>query len=224
MAAALPPAVAVMARVPGAGPVKSRLHDALTPAQATSLYRCFLLDRLDALADVPGIAPVVAFTPVGAGATMTALAPAGFRLLAQEGDDLSTRLIRLVERLLGEGHGAVLAMDSDSPTLPMAYVAEAARALVTAEVDVVVGPSDDGGYYLIGVRAAQPALFAAMPWSTPAVLAETMARARALGLTVRRLPSWFDVDTPADLRRLRAELPATGGPRRTVAFMRELAC
>jgi rSAM/selenodomain-associated transferase 1 len=224
MAAALPPAVVVMARVPGAGPVKSRLHDALTPAQATSLYRCFLLDRLDALADVPGIAPVVAFTPAGAGATMTALAPAGFRLLAQEGDDLSTRLIRLVERLLGEGHGAVLAMDSDSPTLPMAYVAEAARALVTAEVDVVVGPSDDGGYYLIGVRAAQPALFAAMPWSTPSVLAETMARARALGLTVRRLPSWFDVDTPADLRRLRAELPATGGPRRTVAFMRELAC
>ena len=224
MAAARPPAVAVMARVPGAGPVKSRLHDALTPAQATSLYRCFLLDRLDALADVPGIAPVVAFTPAGAGAVMAALAPAGFRLLPQEGDDLSTRLARLMERLLGEGHPAVLAMDSDSPTLPMAYVVEAVRALASAEVDVVVGPSEDGGYYLIGVRAAQPALFEAMPWSTPSVLAETLARARSLDLAVRRLPPWFDVDTPADLRRLRAELPAAGGPRRTVAFLRELAC
>jgi len=68
------PAVAVMARVPGAGPVKSRLHGALTPAGATALYRCFLLDRLDALAAVPGIARVVVFTPPEARVEMTALA------------------------------------------------------------------------------------------------------------------------------------------------------
>jgi rSAM/selenodomain-associated transferase 1 len=215
-----------MARVPGAGPVKSRLHGTLTPAQATALYRCFLLDRLDALAAVAGIAPVVAFTPLEAHAQMAALTPADFRLVPQEGDDLSERLTRLLARLLGDGHAAAVAMDSDSPTLPMAYVAEAARALGAGEADLVVGPSDDGGYYLIGVRAPRPELFAAMPWSTAEVLPTTLARARALGLDVRLLPPWFDVDTGADLRRLRTELAAAGagGPARTAAFVRELGC
>jgi rSAM/selenodomain-associated transferase 1 len=223
-AARRPPAVAVMARVPGAGPVKSRLHGPLTPEQATALYRCFLLDRLDALAALPGIAPVVAFTPPGARAQMAALATVGIRLVAQEGEGLTERLTRLFARLLDEGHAAAVAMDSDSPTLPMAWVGEAARALAAAEADVVVGPSEDGGYYLIGLRAPHPELFEAMPWSTPAVLATTLERARGLGLAVSLLPAWFDVDTAADLDRLRAELAtAGGGPARTAAFVRDLA-
>jgi len=215
-------AVAVMAKVPGAAPVKSRLHAALTEARATELYRCFLLDRLDAVAAVPGIAPVVAFTPAAAHAQMTALAPPGFRLVPQEGEGLTERLTRLFDRLLGE-HPAVLAMDSDSPTLPMGYVADATRALTAGEADVVVGPSDDGGYYLIGLRAFRPELFARVPWSTADVLGVTLARAKDLGLRVRLLPSWFDVDTEADLRRLRRELATTSsGPARTAAFVREL--
>ena len=217
-------AVAVMAKVPGAAPVKSRLHAALTEARATELYRCFLLDRLDALVAVPGIAPVVAFTPPEARARMATLAPPGVRLLAQEGDDLTERLTRLFDRLLGEGHPAALAMDSDSPTLPMAYVATAARALADGEADVVIGPSDDGGYYLIGLREPRAVLFEDVPWSTAEVLAVTLARARGLGLRVRLLPAWFDVDTEADLHRLRDELAAGGaGPTRTAAFVRELA-
>jgi rSAM/selenodomain-associated transferase 1 len=213
-----------MAKVPGAAPVKSRLHAALTEARATELYRCFLLDRLDALAAVPGIARVVAFTPPAARTQMAALAPAGFRLVAQEGDDLTERLTRLFDRLMAEGHPAALAMDSDSPTLPMAYVADAARALVAGEADVVLGPSEDGGYYLIGVRAPRPELFEDVPWSTADVLEVTLARARGLGLRVRLLPAWFDVDTEADFQRLRAELTGGGaGPARTVAFVRELA-
>jgi uncharacterized protein len=212
-----------MARVPGAGPVKSRLHATLTAARATELYRCFLLDRLDALARVPDISPVVAFTPPEAGAQIAALVPAGFRLIAQEGDDLTTRLDRLFARLLGEGHAAVLAMDSDSPTLPMTYVADAARLLVADEADVVIGPSDDGGYYLIGARAPRPELFEDVPWSTAAVLEVTLARARALGLAVRLLPAWFDVDTAEDFERLRRELSDEGpGPARTRAFLRAL--
>src|SRR5262249_34185236 len=97
------PAVAVMARVPGVEPGKPRLHDALTPARATELYRCFLLDRLDALSTVPDITRVVAFTPPGARARMAALAPAGLRLVAQEGPDLTERLTRLFARLLADG-------------------------------------------------------------------------------------------------------------------------
>jgi uncharacterized protein len=218
-----PPAVAVMARVPGVEPVKSRLHAALTPARATELYRCFLLDRLDALASVPAIARVVAFTPARARARMAALAPAGLRLVAQKGKDLTERLTALFAQLLGEGHPSVLAMDSDSPTLPMAYVADAARTLAADEADVVVGPSDDGGYYLIGLRVPRPQLFADVPWSTPAVLDVTLARARSLGLRLRLLPAWFDVDTEDDLRRLRAEVTTAGeAPARTAAFLRSL--
>jgi rSAM/selenodomain-associated transferase 1 len=216
------PAVAVMARVPGAGPVKTRLHDALTPAVATELYRCFLLDRLEALAALPGIDPVVAFTPATARAEMAALAPSGVRLIAQTTGDLSERLITLVKDLLEDGHPAVLAMDSDSPTLPMHWVSEAADVLVRTDADVVLGPCDDGGYYLVGVRASHPELFSGIPWSSDAVLATTRARVHELGLRARLLGTWFDVDDEPALRRLHAELRdgATGAPR-TRAFLAE---
>jgi glycosyltransferase A (GT-A) superfamily protein (DUF2064 family) len=124
-----------MARVPGA--VKSRLHAALTPDRATELYCCFRLDRLDALTTLPGVARVVAFTPPEAEPAMAALAPAGFRLLAQEGEDLSEWLIRLFARLLREGHPAALAMDNDSPALPLAYVGEAVRLLTGDVADLM---------------------------------------------------------------------------------------
>ena len=214
------PAVAVMAKVPGATAVKSRLHPALTPERATALYRCFLLDRLDALAALPGIAPVVAFTPDAARSAMAALAPPGLALVPQRGADLGERLSNLLADLVARGHPGAVALDSDSPTLPMAYVLEAARALETHGADVVLGPCDDGGYYLIGVRAPRPALFEDVPWSTERVTPVTLARAHRLGLRVRLLPAWFDVDTEADLRRLHEAFAAgTGGPARTRAFV-----
>lgn len=214
------PAVAVMARVPGAGPVKSRLHAALGAEGAARLYRCFLLDRLDAVAAVPGITPVLAFTPAEAAAAMAALAPPGIRLIAQHGGDLGQRLARLLAGLLQDGHAAALAMDSDSPSLPMAHVATAADRLSAGAADVVLGPAADGGYYLVGVRAPCPGLFEDIPWSTPDVLARTRACADAAGLAVHLLPGWYDVDTPADLDRLREDLTAcpSRAPR-TAAFL-----
>jgi rSAM/selenodomain-associated transferase 1 len=217
------PAVAVMAKVPGAAPVKSRLHGPLTAEQATLLYRCFLLDRLDGLCAVPGIDRVVAFTPAAERDTMGALAPPGFRLVPQTGSDLGERLANVLGGLLAEGHPGALAVDSDSPTLPMAYVSEAVRLVAEDAADLVLGPSDDGGYYLVGLRAPQPALFQDVPWSTAAVLRVTLAKARALGLRTHLLPPWFDVDTEADLRRLRREMPADGGvAARTRAFLTAL--
>lgn len=217
------PAVAVMAKVPGLVPVKSRLHRALSPERATALYRCFLLDRLEALARVPGIAPVVAFTPPEGEASIAALAPAVFASVAQRGADLGERLSTLLAGLLGRGHRGAMAIDSDSPTLPMAHVVEAAAVLESGSADVVLGPTDDGGYYLIGLRAPEPRLFEDMPWSTPHVTPVTLERARRLGLRVHLLPAWFDVDTEADLRRLHGEIArAGGGPPRTRQFLREL--
>ncbi|MEK7702241.1 MAG: DUF2064 domain-containing protein, partial [candidate division NC10 bacterium] len=99
-------------------------------------------------------------------------------------------------------------------------VLEAALTLETKAADVVLGPCDDGGYYLIGVRAPQPLLFEGIPWSTERVTLATLERARGLGLSVHLLPSWFDVDTEADLRRLHGELAAgRAGPARTRAFV-----
>ncbi len=151
MRPALPPALAVMAKVPGMGPVKSRLHPALTAERATELYRCFLLDRLDAVASLEGVSPVVAFTPEEAEPAMKELTPAGFLLMAQRGADLGERLSALLAELLARGHAGAMAIDSDSPTLPMRYVSEAADVLASKRSDVVLGPCEDGGYYLIGV-------------------------------------------------------------------------
>jgi rSAM/selenodomain-associated transferase 1 len=223
MQAVLRPAVAVMAKVPGVSPVKSRLHAALTAERATELYRCFLLDRLDALLGLEGISPVVAFTPEEAERSMKELVPPGFQLVPQRGADLGERLSGLLADLIERGHAGAMAIDSDSPTLPMEYVAEAARVLAEAKCDVVLGPCEDGGYYLVGLRCPQPALFEGIPWSTDAVFTMTLDKARARGLSVHLLPRWFDVDTEADLRRLDADMTANDrGPRRTRAFVREL--
>ena len=212
-----------MAKVPGSGPVKSRLHGALTAERATELYRCFLLDRLDAVAALADVSPVVAFTPAEARPVLAPLAPARFDLIAQEGAGLGERLSALLTALLERGHTGAIAIDSDSPTLPMAYVTEAARHLAGRLSDVVLGPCEDGGYYLIGLAAPQPALFEDIPWSTDAVLALTVEKARRHDLSVHLLPPWFDVDTAADLRRLRAALPAgDNGPRRTTEFLKGL--
>src|SRR5262245_364897 len=210
------PAVAVMAKVPGLEPVKSRMHAALTPELATLLYRCFLLDRLDGIAALPQVAPVLAFTPATGRRRMEALAPPAFRLIAQEGPGLGERLSTLLAGLVADGHPGAIAMDSDSPTLPMAYVVEAAEGLERAGAHVVIGPSEGGGYYLIGLRRRQAALFSDIPWSTERVLEITQERARRLGVRVHLLPEWFDVDTEPDLRRLALDLDATpGGPWRT---------
>jgi len=221
MRPALPPALAVMAKVPGMAPVKSRLHPALTAERATELYRCFLLDRLDAVASLESVSPVVAFTPEEAEPAMKALTPAGFLVMAQRGADLGERLAALLAELLARGHAGAMAIDSDSPTLPMRYVSEAADVLASKRSDVVLGPCEDGGYYLIGVGSPQPALFEGIAWSTDTVFETTLAKARARHLSVHVLPRWFDVDTESDLRRLHAEMPdADHGPGRTNAFLR----
>lgn len=216
----LPPAIAVMTKAPGMAVVKSRLHATLGEARATELYRCFLLDRLDAVAALPDIAGVVAFTPPEAEALMRALAPQNLRLEPQRGADLGERLSRVLTDLLNRGHAGAMAVDSDSPSLPMAYVSEAAQLLADRAHDVVLGPCEDGGYYLIGLNSPQPLLFESIPWSTAGVLVATLAKARALDLRVHVLPPWFDVDTEADLRRLHAEM-ATSGDRspRTQVFV-----
>ncbi len=212
-------AVVIMAREPVPGTVKTRLGPALSDVDIASLYGCFLRDRIDQVRSLDGVAPVIAYTPPESRSFFAELAP-DFLLLPQVGDGLSARLIGIVGQLLDTGHGGVIATDSDSPTLPTERLQEAVERLAVRAADVVLGPSDDGGYYLIGVRRLYPELFDDMPWSTPQVYDETLKRTAESGLRVASLPAWYDVDTPAEFERLRAEMAALGAaaPRHTRRF------
>lgn len=213
-------AVAVMAKVPVPGEVKTRLCPPLRPAEAATLAECFLLDRLEQLGELPDADALVAFAPRERHAELRALVPSGLRLVPQDGVDLGARLDRVLTDLLAEGRAGAVAVDADSPTLPTAYLRRACTVLREGAVDVVIGPCEDGGYYLIGLRAPAPALFRDMPWSTAGVTGETVARARRLGLRLALLPRWFDVDRGEDLVRLRGAAPPEAfRPGRTLAFV-----
>jgi rSAM/selenodomain-associated transferase 1 len=214
-------AVAIMAKQPVAGSVKTRLCPPLTPEEAASLYRCFLLDKLDQVRRLRTVSPWLAYTPQEADGFFRRLAGEGFCLTPQEGRDLGQRLARLSEQLLAAGHPAVVIIDSDTPSLPDSLLADAIEQLGDPRTDAVLGPAEDGGYYLVGLRRPAPALFDGVAWSTPAVLSETLARAAAQGLRVRLLSPWFDVDTGDDLERLRVSLEANGTPAiHTRSFLR----
>lgn len=215
-------ALCIMAKAPETGRVKTRLCPPLSPDEAAELSRCFLLDKAAQVREVAGAEPAVAYAPESAAAVFEALAP-GFTLLPQRGGDLTARLLSVLDRLFAEGFHAAIMIDSDTPTLPTGLLERAVTLLASGEHDLVLGPSEDGGYYLIGLRRLHRELFEGIPWSTPAVLEETLRRARALGLSTLRLPPWHDVDTEADLARLTADLAAcaNGGPRHTRRFVLE---
>ena len=200
-------AVAIMAKAPRAGEVKTRLCPPLSHAEAAELYRCFLLDKVAQVRTLAGARAVLAFTPDGERSLFGGLGP-GFELIGQGDGDLGRRLLRSIGALLGDGYAGALAIDSDTPSLPTGFLQQAVDLVATPGIDVVLGPCDDGGYYLIGMRQVWPTLFEAMPWSTAHVLPETVRRAEAQGLRVASLPTWFDVDTPEDLERLTASLEA----------------
>jgi len=198
-------AVAIMAKAPRPGTVKTRLCPPLLATEAAALYRCFLLDKIAAVGGLVDTRPVIAYTPDDARPEFDVLAP-GFAFVAQDGPDLGARLHATLAGLLAAGHAGAIAVDSDTPTLPSGFLQQAVDCLSRPGPDVVLGPTEDGGYYLIGIRAPHRELFETMPWSTSDVLEITRRRADAAGLRALCLPSWFDVDTPDDLERLRAML------------------
>lgn len=196
--------LAVVAKRPAPGQTKTRLCPPLTGPQAADLYECFLRDTLGLMARIQGVERSISFLPEGEGSYFRQLAP-GFALRPQRGDDLGARLDNLLSDALANGASQAVVMDSDSPTLPAACV-EDAYARLDEGADVVFGPCDDGGYYLVGVTRPQPRLLREVQMSTATVLEESLDIARSLGLNVALLPTWYDVDTGAELARLEAEL------------------
>jgi len=194
--------------VPRPGAVKTRLAAALGPERAAAVARA-LAERVvgQTRPEAGEYGRVVVFTPAGARADLERWLP-GLELWEQEGDDLGARMDAAFARALRRAPRVLLA-GTDVPHLGRAHVREAFAALERS--DVVLGPARDGGYYLVGLRARQPALFAGMAWGGPEVLAATRERAAALALDVHLLPRLGDVDTLDDLR---AEWPEMAGPGR----------
>lgn len=217
-------ALAVMVKQPTPGRVKTRLCPPLTPEEAAELYRCFLLDKISQVKRIGVAALYLAFTPQEAEQFFRSLAGGSLSLVAQAGRDLGQRLDRLSTELLAAGHPAVLIIDSDTPDLPDRYLAEAVECLANGGIDAVFGPAEDGGYYLVGLRRPSPAIFQGITWSTPVVLKQTLEKTTEIGLRVHLLRAWFDVDTRADLDRLRSRLMAEGTlADHTRAFLERLA-
>lgn len=208
-------AAAIMARMPVPGQVKTRLVPPLAPAEAARLYAGFLRDTIDRLARLEGIRPFVAYTPPAAEEFFSGIVPPGFSVLPQAGRDLGERLAFVAGALFFRGATAVVLCDSDSPTLPGRYVEEAFRRL--RENDLVIGPCDDGGYYLIGMRRHTPGLFDGIPWSSAHVTQRTIEAAERLDLAVSLLEPWHDIDTGADLDRLCREVRAASPEDETFA-------
>jgi uncharacterized protein len=206
-------ALTVMAKAPIAGQVKTRLSPPLTFDQAARLNACFLRDTVGSLADASaasGARWVISYMPAGEEAAFRGILPPGALLLSQRGNGFGERLLRTTEDLFACGFSSVCLIDSDSPTVPASVFVRAAEELAACGDRVVLGPSDDGGYYLLGVNQRHTHLFENIAWSTAEVDQQTRERAKQLGLPVVSLPTWYDVDEELSLERLRREFFAPG--------------
>ncbi len=207
-------ALGVMTKAPQAGRVKTRLTPPLSAEEAAAMNTCFLRDTASAISRTAsqGKAQGVAvYTPAGSEAAYAEILPPDFVLVPQREGDFGERLLAATEDLLRLGFDSVCLIDSDSPTVPETVFGEAAQFLSERSDSVVLGPSDDGGYYLIGLKKPHRRLFERIDWSTEHVLEQTIAAAREIDLSVRLLPTWYDVDDRATLARLCQELFGANG-------------
>ncbi|MGE3510742.1 MAG: TIGR04282 family arsenosugar biosynthesis glycosyltransferase [Vicinamibacterales bacterium] len=237
------PVVAVMARAPSA-PGKSRLLASLGLAEtrpegrgasqptassspgraeigdaAVRLRAALLRDTLERLTGVDAAAAML-FTPASAEAELRTLAGGAIAMYPQRGRDLGARMRAGLVDLLGAGFDGVVLVGSDLPTLPRAYLRQAMASLTASPETIVLGPAEDGGYYLLGARQVHAAIFDGIAWGTARVLEQTLRAAAAIDVPVARLPPWTDVDSAADLGHVCATAAvSTERARHTCAWL-----
>jgi rSAM/selenodomain-associated transferase 1 len=211
----LPPALVVMVRNPDAGGVKTRLAAAIGDHAAAALYRAFLLDLSRRLASCPAWELRWAFTPADAPLPLDLRGE--INAFPQVGGDLGERMESAVARALADGHPSVVLIGSDIPHVSIVALEDAFRRLALG-APLVLGPAEDGGYYLVGATSLPP-VFRGIRWGGPEVLSATIAAARRAGIEPAFVASNYDIDDHRGLERLRAEvsdgrvgdLPATEG-------------
>ncbi len=202
-------AVAVMAKASVPGRTKTRLVPPLSAQEAAAFNTAFLKDvaaNLAAAARVADIRSYMAYGPPGSERFFAETLPPGIGLIEAWFANFGDCLFHAIDRLLTDGHGSAVVLNSDSPTLPTSLLAQTAEVLARPGDRAVLGPSSDGGYYLLGIKRRHRRLFEGIDWSTERVARQTCERAREIGLPVHELPKWYDVDDVSALRQLHAEL------------------
>jgi rSAM/selenodomain-associated transferase 1 len=193
----------IMAKAPRLGTVKTRLARRIPVDAVTKLYRC-LLDDTMSLARSLGTVEVAIMCPVSDVEALTEVAQGAVRVVPQKGEGLAAGLTSVFAHFTARGPERVVAFNSDSPHLPPSVLASAFETLV--DHDAVVGPTNDGGYYLVGAKAAHVSLFDGDGMGTQTALEALLARAHRLQLSVGFTDPFYDIDVEGDLTRLAADL------------------
>jgi rSAM/selenodomain-associated transferase 1 len=193
----------IMAKAPRPGTVKTRLLRSIPAEAVTDLYRCLLDDTMALAHSLSGV-KVAVMCPASDVQELAQLAGLATAIVAQQGDGLAAGLISVFARFAASGRQHVIAFNSDSPHLPRSVLEEAFETL--AAHDAVVGPTYDGGYYLVGAKASHPTLFAGDGMGTSSALESLLSRARVLELSVGFADPFYDIDVADDLIRLATEL------------------
>jgi len=217
-------ALVLMAKAPREGEVKTRLFGALSPEEAKHLYVAFLSDTFALMEEMmeerEELSLALCYTPEGEEEAFEEVEREGSLMLPQRGQDLGERLTNCFTDLFALGFQSVVVIGADSPTLPGEYVFDAFECFETDD-DVVIGPTEDGGYYLVGMRKLHRRIFEDIPWGGDGALAATIDRAKEAELDLVLLPEWHDVDTPEDFERLKLELDENkGGAKFTRRFLK----
>jgi len=194
-------ALILFAKYPQPGRAKTRLSPPLTQTEAAAFYACMLHDSIAMARSLQVITPLIFFQDdPGAAGYFKTLAPQ-ILSLPQEGENLGERLKNAFAGAFKRGFAEVAIIGTDSPDLPSEYIFEAFALLEDEQTDVVFGPAEDGGYYLLGMKRVWEELFRGLPWSSGELLAASIEKAKELRLGVSLLPLWHDIDTEADLKR-----------------------
>lgn len=199
--------IGIFAKQPVPGKVKTRLLSHLTPAQAAAVYEASMRD---VIALATGVASVTLhYAGKGAARDYFAREFPTLPIRPQPEGDLGVRMGHALGAEFDEGAGTAMILGTDSPTLPLEYLAQAVR--LAERNDVVLGPTEDGGYYLVAVRRsvwpAAAAIFDGISWSTATVFDQSLEAVRSAGLTLATLPAWYDIDHAPELRRALDESP-----------------
>lgn len=192
----------VFAKEPRPGRVKTRLR--LSESRCMGLYKAFLKDTLALIKSLKGARKIIAFDSFSSRPQYLEKIGRGFIFYRQKGRNLGERMLNAFRHAKKAGGTRTLIVGSDSPNLPQRYIGDAFGLL--EDSDIVLGPSADGGYYLIGMKEPSPGIFRGVRWSGAEVFGETMANARKLGKKIALLPEWYDIDCPRGLSRLRKDL------------------
>jgi uncharacterized protein len=209
----------IMAKAPRPGAVKTRLTPRLPPQVVTAFYRCLLDDTLT-LARSLGALEIAIMCPEADVDALALLAGPGVRVVAQRGEGLAAGLTSVFAHFATGSQKRIIAFNSDSPHLPSAILEDAFEVLTTH--DIVVGPTYDGGYYLVGARNSHPALFTGDGMGTGSALEQLLGRTRVLELSVSCVDPFYDIDVAEDLIRLAAELEhAPDRAPRTAVWLRD---